>query len=186
MWLLDYFSPRALAPIKKTRLLYAGSENDEYDRIAALFGDHGPARGAYVSGCQEASELLKNSSFDLIVSTEQLSDGSGMDLARLLRSRHLSPRLGLPIVLLSDDVDMGQLESAVRAGIDAVAPRNASSKALARIIGDLLANPLPITRTRSYIGPDRRRLPGTVYQGPRRRLTDRLTQAAARYQSIQV
>jgi DNA-binding NarL/FixJ family response regulator len=186
MGFFDNFSRRPYAPIKNTRLLYAGSELEEYDRIAALFGEHGPVRSARVSGCRDASELLKTSSFDLVVAIEHLADGSGLDLARLLRSRHLSPRLGLPMVLLSDDIGAAQLETAVRAGIDVVAPRRASSKALARVIANLLANPLPITRTRSYIGPDRRRLPSSIYHGPRRRLIDRLTLAAPRYTSIQV
>lgn len=186
MWLLDYFSRRTSAPIKNTRLLYAGSEIDEYDRIVALFGENGAVRGANVAGCRDASELLKTSSFDLVVSSDQLSDGSGLDLARLLRSRHLSPRLGLPMILLSNDVSKALLESAVRAGIDVVVPRSASSKVLARVIAELQSYPLPITRTRSYIGPDRRRLPRSVYHGPRRRLTDRLTLAAPRYASIQI
>lgn len=186
MWLLDYFSRRTYAPINNTRLLYAGTEIDEYDRIAGLFGENGPGRSANVSGCRDASELLKTSGFDLVVATDRLADGSGLDLARLLRSRHRSPRLGLPMILLLETIGTTQLETAVRAGIDVVAPRNASPKALSRVITELLANPLPITRTRSYIGPDRRRLPTSVYNGPQRRLTDRLTLAAARYASIQV
>jgi plasmid stabilization system protein ParE len=90
------------------------------------------------------------------------------------------------MILLSEWIGTAQLETAVRAGIDVVASRNASAKALGRVIADLLANPLPITRTRSYIGPDRRRLPASVYNGPHRRMTDRLTLVAVRYASIQV
>jgi len=186
MWFLDLFTRRSQTPINNVRLLYAGLENDEFHRIAALFGEDGHVRAAKVTHCRDAVELLKTSSFDLVIAAERLSDGDGFDLARLLRSRQLSPRLGLPIVLLSDSIGMAQLETAVRAGIDIVAPRAASPKALSRIIADLLANPLPVTRTRSYIGPDRRRMPASVYHGPHRRLADRLTLAAIRYASIRL
>ncbi len=186
MNLIERYFRRDYAPLQNTRLLYAGSESGEYERLAALFGKNGHIRGANVAGCKDAIELLKTSSFDLVVSTEHLSDGSGLDLARLLRSRHLSPRLGLPIILLSENGDSDRLETAVRAGVDLVAPRSASSKALARVVSKLLANPLPITRTRSYIGPDRRRLPGSIYHGPHRRATDRLSLAARRYETIHV
>lgn len=125
-----------------------------------------------------AIEELRYYRADVLIVDRTLLDMAGLDFVRRIRTLGSSPCPEVAIVYL-DAPSQDGLAEAVKAGIDHFLAKPASIQAMIKRIRGLMLNPLPRMRTRDYLGPDRRRMPGDAYTGPERRTVDLMNRPAA-------
>jgi DNA-binding response OmpR family regulator len=75
----------------------------------------------------------------------------------------------VPIIMLTGHSEKHRVVRARDAGITEFLAKPISATALYERILNLVANPRPFIRTKTYFGPDRRRNAGANYLGPERR-----------------
>jgi DNA-binding response OmpR family regulator len=75
----------------------------------------------------------------------------------------------VPIIMLTGHSEKKRVVSARDAGITEFLAKPISAKALYERILNVVANPRPFIKTKSYFGPDRRRNSNPNYVGPERR-----------------
>ena len=74
-----------------------------------------------------------------------------------------------PIIMLTGHSEKKRVLSARDAGITEFLAKPISAKALYERILNVVANPRPYIKTKTYFGPDRRRNVNATYVGPERR-----------------
>jgi DNA-binding response OmpR family regulator len=75
----------------------------------------------------------------------------------------------VPIIMLTGYSEKKCVIAARDAGITEFLAKPISAKALYQRILNVIANPRPFVRTKTYFGPDRRRSNAVPYSGPERR-----------------
>jgi CheY-like chemotaxis protein len=151
------------------RVLIVDADKDFFRLVSNILHRQKVAKVEHAVGVEEALGLLKWQSFDIIVTEYALESGNGLKFAAQMRNRKASPRLGIPIILLTGVSSETLLRKAVKAGIDHLIVKPVSPKSLYSCIERLVTHPLDVTKTKSYLGPCRRRLPSSAYTGPDRR-----------------
>jgi DNA-binding response OmpR family regulator len=74
-----------------------------------------------------------------------------------------------PIIMLTGHTEKTRVAAARDAGATEFLAKPISAKALYQRILNVVANPRPFIKTKTYFGPDRRRNPNGNYAGPERR-----------------
>jgi DNA-binding response OmpR family regulator len=75
----------------------------------------------------------------------------------------------VPIIMLTGHSEKKRVIAARDAGITEFLAKPISAKALYQRILNIVVNPRPFIKTKTYFGPDRRRNVGPNYAGPERR-----------------
>ena len=75
----------------------------------------------------------------------------------------------VPIIMLTGHTEKDRVTAARDAGITEFLAKPISAKALYQRIVNVVANPRPFIKTKTYFGPDRRRNVNPNYIGPERR-----------------
>jgi DNA-binding response OmpR family regulator len=75
----------------------------------------------------------------------------------------------VPIIMLTGHSEKHRVTSARDAGITEFMAKPISAKSLYQRILNVVANPRPFIKTKTYFGPDRRRNVTNSYVGPERR-----------------
>jgi DNA-binding response OmpR family regulator len=75
----------------------------------------------------------------------------------------------VPIIMLTGHTEKQRVTAARDAGITEFLAKPISAKALYQRIVNVVANPRPFIKTKTYFGPDRRRAINPNYVGPERR-----------------
>jgi DNA-binding NarL/FixJ family response regulator len=96
-----------------------------------------------------------------------------VELVRRLRAPGITPCPHVPVLVLTLDYDEEEIGRWIRIGVDYVCKVPIASYALMDRIEHLLANPIARIAVPTYVGPDRRRLPAALYEGPERRTSVR-------------
>lgn len=109
---------------------------------------------------------------DILIADLWMPGMDGLELTRQIRSGADSPCPYLPIIMLTGHTDLDTVKSARDAGINEFLVKPISPTALLKRIQVVIEQPRPFVRTKTYFGPDRRRLKRDVYQGPERREKD--------------
>jgi DNA-binding response OmpR family regulator len=74
-----------------------------------------------------------------------------------------------PIIMVTGHTEKPRVTAARDAGITEFLAKPISAKALYQRIVNVVANPRPFIKTKTYFGPDRRRSSSSNYIGPERR-----------------
>ncbi len=159
------------------RVLVVDADKDFFRVVANILNTKNVAKIEHMASGSEALDLLKWDSFDVVITEYRLTELNGLTFAEILRNRKASPRLGVPIIMLTGYGSEPLLRKAIRAGIDYFLVKPISPKALCGAIEKLLLTPLAVTKTKSYLGPCRRRMPTDVYSGKLRRVSDEVADA---------
>jgi two-component system chemotaxis response regulator CheY len=75
----------------------------------------------------------------------------------------------VPIIMLTGHSEKKRVVAARDAGVTEFLAKPISAKSLYQRILNVVANPRPFIKTKSYFGPDRRRIVNPNYIGPERR-----------------
>ena len=120
----------------------------------------------------EAFTQLRTNAIDIVVADYNMAPIDGLEFVKLLRTANDSPNPYVPIVMLTGRTDSRSVRAARDSGITEFLAKPISAKNLYLRLLNLIDNPSPFIRARSYFGPDRRRQDDPSYRGPSRRKTD--------------
>jgi len=94
----------------------------------------------------------------------------GIKFTRIVRNHEHSPNPFVPIIMISGHTEKHRVEAARDAGVTEFLAKPISAKGLYQRILNVVANPRPFIKTKTYFGPDRRRNTNNAYIGPERRV----------------
>jgi two-component system chemotaxis response regulator CheY len=118
---------------------------------------------------------------DIIIADWAMPIFDGLELTQMIRQPGANANPYVPIIMLTGHSEKHRVTSARDAGITEFMAKPISAKALYQRILNVVANPRPFIKTKSYFGPDRRRNVTSNYVGPERRKggkADTIRQAA--------
>src|SRR5204863_1007371 len=93
----------------------------------------------------------------------------GIELAGMIRQPGANSNPYVPIIMLTGHSEKRRVTSARDAGITEFLAKPVSAKALYQRVLNVVVNPRPFVKTKTYFGPDRRRNVNPNYIGPERR-----------------
>jgi DNA-binding response OmpR family regulator len=93
----------------------------------------------------------------------------GLELTQMIRQPGANANPYVPIIMLTGHSEKKRIIGARDAGVTEFLAKPISAKSLYERILNVVANPRPFIKTKSYFGPDRRRNVNSSYVGPERR-----------------
>lgn len=105
----------------------------------------------------DALKILRTTSPDILITDWRMEPLDGIDLVRMIRQDSEFPNPFLPVIMLSGYTEMGKVSQARDAGINEFLAKPVSATALYSRLIRIIEKPRPFVKTKSYIGPDRRR-----------------------------
>jgi CheY-like chemotaxis protein len=106
---------------------------------------------------------------DIIITDWAMPIFDGLELAQMIRQPGANANPYVAIIMLTGHSEKRRVTAARDAGITEFLAKPISAKGLYERIVNVVANPRPFIRTKSYFGPDRRRNGNASYAGPERR-----------------
>lgn len=107
---------------------------------------------------------------DIIIVDWAMPIFDGIELAQMIRQPDAKGNPYAPIIMLTGHSEKRRVTMARDAGITEFLAKPISAKGLYQRILNVVANPRPFIKTKTYFGPDRRRNNSNTYIGPERRL----------------
>jgi len=106
----------------------------------------------------DAFKELQHFHADVIIVDWHMEPLDGLDFVRLVRTAKDSPNPYVPIIMLSGYTEYRRITEARDAGVNEFLAKPISAKALYQRFAMIIDNPRSFIRTKTYFGPDRRRL----------------------------
>ena len=117
----------------------------------------------------QAITVMREKKCDLVLSDMAMKPMDGIDFTRDIRNSESSPNPFVPIIMVTGHTEKHRVEAARDAGVTEFLAKPISAKGLYQRIVNVVANPRPFIKTKTYFGPDRRRSASSNYVGPERR-----------------
>lgn len=121
----------------------------------------------------DAFQLMRTWRPDVIIVDQHMQPISGLEFAGMMRKGSDIELFDAPIILLTAHTERSTIEAARDAGIDEVLAKPLAATALMQRLTAVIENRRTFLRTKTYVGPDRRRRKDPNYRGPQRRQSDR-------------
>lgn len=106
---------------------------------------------------------------DIIITDWAMPVFDGLELTQMIRQPGANANPFVPIIMLTGHSEKKHVIAARDAGVTEFLAKPLSAKALYERILNVVVNPRPFVRTKTYFGPDRRRGVVANYTGPERR-----------------
>jgi two-component system chemotaxis response regulator CheY len=106
---------------------------------------------------------------DIVLTDWTMPIFDGLELAQMIRQPGTTSSPFVPIIMLTGNSEKNHVTAARDAGITEFMVKPISAKALYQRILNVIINPRPFIKTKTYFGPDRRRSTSSNYAGPERR-----------------
>lgn len=106
---------------------------------------------------------------DIVITDWAMPIFDGLELTQMIRQPGANANPFVPIIMLSGHSEKKRVVAARDAGITEFLAKPLSAKALYQRILNVVCNPRPFIKTKTYFGPDRRRSTSATYAGPERR-----------------
>ena len=120
----------------------------------------------------EGLRLTRDHAVDVVMTDLSMQPLDGIDFVRLLRNSPDSPSQTVPVIMITGHSTMARVREARDAGVNEFLAKPLTARGVIERITEVVSKPRPFVRTGDYYGPDRRRRPDPLYQGPKRRGTD--------------
>lgn len=114
-------------------------------------------------------EAFTHNAPDIVITDWAMPIFDGIELTQMIRQPGANANPFVPIIMLTGHSEKKRVVAARDAGVTEFLAKPLSAKALYERIVNVVVNPRPFVRTKTYFGPDRRRNTGTGYSGPERR-----------------
>ena len=122
-----------------------------------------------------AFAVLKYFPADIVICDLMMDPLDGIQFSQMLRNAKDSPNPMLPIIMMTGHTEMHHIIEAQNAGVNEILAKPISTKAVYERMVEIIENPRPFVRTKSYFGPERRGQDGLVYRGcERRKFTEKV------------
>ena len=106
---------------------------------------------------------------DIVIADWAMPIFDGLELTQMIRQPGANANPYVPIIMLTGHSEKKRVLAARDAGVTEFLAKPVSAKALYQRIMNIVVNPRPFIKTRSYFGPDRRRNLNLTYAGVERR-----------------
>ena len=106
---------------------------------------------------------------DIVLTDWAMPIFDGLELAQMIRQPGVNANPFAPIIMVTGHTEKARVTAARDAGITEFLAKPISAKALYQRVVNVVANPRPFIKTKTYFGPDRRRNVNPNYVGPERR-----------------
>src|SRR5688572_12757328 len=106
---------------------------------------------------------------DIVITDWAMPIFDGLELMQMIRQPGANANPFAPIIMLTGHSEKKRVAAARDAGVTEFLAKPLSAKALYQRILNVVANPRPFIKTKTYFGPDRRRNTNTNYAGAERR-----------------
>lgn len=116
-----------------------------------------------------ALEMFGHYMPDIIIADWALPIIDGLELTQMIRQPDSKANPYVPIIMLTGHSEKRRVTMARDAGVTEFLVKPISAKGLYQRILNVVASPRPFIRTKTYFGPDRRRVTNGTYIGPERR-----------------
>ncbi len=117
-------------------------------------------------------DAVESYSPDILVSDIKMPIFDGIELTQMIRNPDGCKHPFLPIIIVSAYSEKKHVIAARNAGATEFLAKPVSATALFHRIQNVIANPRPFVRTKSYFGPDRRRMDAPGNTDEERRTSD--------------
>lgn len=116
-----------------------------------------------------ALEMYSHYVPDIVITDWAMPIFDGMELTQMIRQPDSSSNPYVPIILLTGHSEKKRVLESRDAGVTEFLAKPISAKALYQRILNVVVNPRPFIKTKTFFGPDRRRNHNSSYVGPERR-----------------
>lgn len=116
-----------------------------------------------------ALELYTHFVPDIVITDWAMPIFDGLELTQMIRQPGANANPYVPIIMLTGHSEKRRVMMARDAGVTEFMAKPISAKSLYQRVLNVVANPRPFIKTRTYFGPDRRRNVTSSYVGPERR-----------------
>ena len=116
-----------------------------------------------------ALEMYSHYVPDIVITDWAMPIFDGLELTQMIRQPGANSNPFVPIIMVTGHTEKERVTAARDAGITEFLAKPISAKGLYQRILNVVANPRPFIKTKTYFGPDRRRNPAANYVGPERR-----------------
>jgi two-component system chemotaxis response regulator CheY len=99
---------------------------------------------------------------DVVILDWQMSDMSGIEFVRRVRSPETFPLPGVPIVMLTGRGEPWRVVEAMRLGVHEFLLKPVSADALHARLASVVLEPRRMARRADYAGPERRKVPSAI------------------------
>jgi len=106
---------------------------------------------------------------DIVITDWAMPVFSGLELTQMIRQPDANANPFVPIIMMTGHSEKRRVTAARDAGVTEFLAKPVSAKGLYERIVNVILNPRPFIRTKTYFGPDRRRSASAAYTGPERR-----------------
>ncbi|HWV54479.1 response regulator [Pseudorhodoplanes sp.] len=106
---------------------------------------------------------------DIVITDWAMPIFDGIELTQMIRQPGNSANPFVPIIMLTGHSEKRRVVAARDAGVTEFLVKPLSARSLYERIVNVVVNPRPFVRTKTYFGPDRRRSLNPNYSGPERR-----------------
>ena len=106
---------------------------------------------------------------DIVITDWSMPIFDGLELTQMIRQPESKGNPYAPIIMLTGHSEKRRVTVARDAGVTEFLAKPISAKGLYQRILNVVANPRPFIKTKTYFGPDRRRNTTNAYIGPERR-----------------
>lgn len=106
---------------------------------------------------------------DIVIVDWAMPIFDGIELTQMIRQPGANANPYVPIIMLTGHSEKRRVVAARDAGVTEFLVKPLSARALYERIVNVVVNPRPFVRTKTYFGPDRRRNTNANYSGPERR-----------------
>ena len=117
-----------------------------------------------------ALEMYSHYVPDIVITDWSMPIFDGLELAQMIRQPESKGNPYAPIIMLTGHSEKRRVTVARDAGVTEFLAKPISAKGLYQRILNVVANPRPFIKTKTYFGPDRRRNTASAYIGPERRI----------------
>jgi two-component system chemotaxis response regulator CheY len=106
---------------------------------------------------------------DIVITDWAMPIFDGLELTNMIRQPGANANPYLAIIMLTGHSEKNRVVAARDAGVTEFLAKPISAKGLYQRIVNVVANPRPFVKTKTFFGPDRRRNVSANYIGPERR-----------------
>src|SRR5204863_9361919 len=127
--------------------------------MRTLLHSFGPREDYEAEDGAAGLEAFTHYSPDIVITDWAMPIFDGLELTQMIRQPGANTNPYVPIIMLTGHSEKKRVIAARDAGVTEFLAKPISAKGLYQRILNVVANPRPFIRTRSYSGPDRRRNP---------------------------
>ena len=120
-----------------------------------------------------ALEMYSHYVPDIVITDWAMPIFDGLELTQMIRQPGANGNPYVPIIMLTGHSEKKRVMAARDAGVTEFLAKPISAKSLYQRIVNVVANPRPFIKTKTYFGPDRRRNTNSAYMGAERRIGEK-------------